>query len=61
MNRKSRGTFWDFVRWVGDLGTPKAKPSKRRDDEDEGLGVLVPAGPRPRKGGAEASIPPKPR
>lgn len=61
MNRKRRGPLWEFVRRIGDLGARKAPPGKRRDDEDEGLGVLVPAGPKPRKGGASAPIPPKPR
>ena len=28
------------------------------DDHDDGVGVLVPAGPKPRKGGAHAKPPP---
>lgn len=29
----------------------------RRDDQDDGIGVPVPAGPRPIRGGAHAKLP----
>ncbi|MBB6016411.1 hypothetical protein ACFP9V_08900 [Deinococcus radiopugnans] len=32
-------------------------PIPPRDDQDDGIGVLVPAGPRPLRGGAHAKPP----
>lgn len=34
-----------------------APPPQRRDDQDDGIGVPVPAGPRPIRGGAQAKPP----
>lgn len=65
---KPRGTFWRLVAWVGDLGASRDKRgrSARRAagrkpgrDDDDLIGVAVPAGPKPRKDGAHAK-PPKP-
>lgn len=37
-------------------GEQAASP-QRRDDADDGIGVPVPAGPRPIRGGAHAKLP----
>ncbi|GAA5532339.1 hypothetical protein Dalu01_00728 [Deinococcus aluminii] len=63
MNRNSgrTGWFWRWLEWLGGLGPPpRTGNSARRpedDDEDEGLGVPVPVGPHPRRGGAQARPP----
>ncbi|BDP42991.1 hypothetical protein DAETH_29600 [Deinococcus aetherius] len=51
--------FWRFLAWVGDLGPPPrpAPVAPRRDDDDEGPGVPVPAGPRLPRDGARARPP----
>lgn len=63
-----KGRFWRLIAWVGDLGASKAKRERsvrraagRRSgrDDDDLIGVAVPAGPKPRKDGAHAK-PPKP-
>lgn len=51
-------TLAKIFRW---LFVPRTSGVRtRRDEHDDGVGVLVPAGPKPRKGGAEAK-PPAPR
>ncbi|MFC5849809.1 hypothetical protein [Deinococcus petrolearius] len=41
------------------VSAPEQSSSRRPDDRDDGLGVPVVAGPRPRRGGAQAR-PPEP-
>lgn len=38
-----------------------ARQSGKRDDSDDGVGVPVPTGPRPLRGGAHAKPPPLPQ
>ncbi|MBB5365587.1 hypothetical protein [Deinococcus humi] len=48
-------------RWLsGVFRRDLSRQTPPRDDQDDGLGVLVPAGPRPLRGGAHAQ-PPKPQ
>ncbi|WP_415814043.1 hypothetical protein [Deinococcus marmoris] len=45
-------------RWLAGLFRRDTR-TPPRDDQDDGVGVLVPAGPRPLRGGAHAQ-PPRP-
>lgn len=57
-----------LVRWIRDgtrgetLRAPEPVfPPRRRPGDDDGLGVPVPAGPKPRVGGAAAAPPARER
>ncbi|SMB90286.1 hypothetical protein [Deinococcus hopiensis] len=48
-----------FLGKLTGAGVKRFSPPRRGRDEDEGLGVPVPAGPQPWKGGAHAKLPPE--
>ncbi|CAM3636668.1 hypothetical protein DEFR109230_06305 [Deinococcus frigens] len=48
----------NLYRWLsGVFRRDTQRPTPPRDDQDDGMGVLVPAGPRPLRGGAHAKPP----
>lgn len=64
MTRFSLRAFLDRLsasrdRGYSRTGTISAEPfpPRRRDEGEDGLGVPVPVGPRPRRGGAQAQPP----